>query len=381
MAFPDAFTTYTTPGTTLQGQNIPDHPAVHLQQKTALENLEKITGVMPGAPFGYTSSESVAYMLHSKSRLNYLINGNMAVYLRGVGPFTSGYGIDQWRNNSTGTTQSVTREVLPPATLAEQSGNTTGFLRTVVAAGAGASDYAAVTQFIEGVGTLQGSSATVSFWAKANATKIIAIEFNQLFGAGGFPSTDITAIAVQQATLTASWAKYTFYVSIPSLAGKTIGSAGDSLAFNIWFDAGSTFNTRTATLGHQSGTFDITNIQIEKGWTPSIYEDVPIARQVLDCSRFFQSIQPNSYLGAVQDTTAAYFSVPLVASLRGTPTLSAGTLANAINEIGVAFRTPTAVTVLGTSGSSIIFYATGAASMTVGRPCTWSNTITLSAEL
>ena len=55
---------------------------------------------------------------------------------------------------------------------------------------------------------------------------------------------------------------------MPSISDKTIGTDGlhtTSTSIAFWFDAGSDFNSRTANLGQQSGTFDIANVKVEYG--------------------------------------------------------------------------------------------------------------------
>ena len=106
-----------------------------------------------------------------------------------------------------------------------------------------------------------GKTVTISFYAKADSAKDIAAEFYQNFGSGG--STGVPTF-IDKFSLTTSWQKFTATVVIPTISGTTIG-AGDHLAFQFWFEAGSTFDSRTDTLGQQSGTFDIAQVQLEVG--------------------------------------------------------------------------------------------------------------------
>jgi hypothetical protein len=125
----------------------------------------------------------------------------------------------------------------------------------VVVSVAGASNYASKVQAIESVRTLAGKTATLTFWAKADAPKNIAVELLQSFGSGGSPSAAVAGIGGQLIALTSAWQKFTRAISIPSIAGKTLGSnLNDALQLGFWFDAGSTYNARTANLGQQSGT-------------------------------------------------------------------------------------------------------------------------------
>jgi hypothetical protein len=85
----------------------------------------------------------------------------------------------------------------------------------------------------------------------------------QNFGTGGSTSATVTQIGAQKITLGAVIAKKQVVITVPPITGKTIGTNEDSyLELVIWFDAGSNFNLRTASLGQQSGTFDLARVSI-----------------------------------------------------------------------------------------------------------------------
>jgi len=184
---------------------------------------------------------------------------------------------------------------------------------------AGAGNASILIQAIEGVRTFAGQQITISFWAKADATKNIAIEIAQNFGTGGSPSSIVTAIGPIKKSLTTSWQKITHTVSVPSITGKTLGTDGnDKLVFLIWFDAGSNFDSRTDTLGQQSGTFDIAQVQVEPGPIATQFERRPIGMELSLCQRYFQ--YADGYMGgyATGSVTATYRSTSAV-EMRATP--------------------------------------------------------------
>jgi len=77
--------------------------------------------------------------------------------------------------------------------------------------------------------------------------------------------------------------------NIPSISGKILGTDGnDNLQIVFWFDAGSSFNSRTNSLGQQSGTFDIANVQLESGTVATPFEQRPIGLELNLCQRFYQ---------------------------------------------------------------------------------------------
>jgi hypothetical protein len=141
-------------------------------------------------------------------------------------------------------------------------------------------------QNIEDVSTLSGKTAILSFWAKANTDKNISVEFIQKFGTGGSPSAGVAGIGVTTIPLTTSWEKFVVKVNIPSVFGKNIGSnLDDFLNLTFWFDAGSNYDSRTNSLGQQSGTFDIAQIQLEEGSVATAFEQRPIGIELSLCQR------------------------------------------------------------------------------------------------
>jgi hypothetical protein len=221
---------------------------------------------------------------------NAIINGNFDHWQRGTSfTGTSDYGADRWQMLRTGTTCTMSRQAF---TLGQTDvpGEPQYFCRMAVSSAAGAANRCLLVQYIEGVQAFAGQQITISFWAKADASKNIALEMFQNWGTGGSPSANISAIGVVKKSLTASWQKITHVITIPSIAGKTLGSNGDnSLGFLIWFDAGSDFNARTDSLGQQSGTFDIAQVQIEPGPVATPFERRPIGTELALCQRYYET--------------------------------------------------------------------------------------------
>jgi hypothetical protein len=256
---------------------------------------------------------------------NRIINGDFGIWQRGTSFTASEYGADRWVHGRVGTTHTVTRQ---PFTLGQTDvpGEPTYYCRDVVISVAGPGNFAVLTQRMEDVRTFAGQQVTVSFWAKVNSTKNIAIDLQQYFGTGGSPSATVTAIGTTKISIGTSWQKVTVTATVPSISGKTIGTSNDSfLQLAIWFDAGSDFNARTDSLGQQSGTFEIAQVQIEPGPVATPFEQRPIGTELALCQRYHQS----AYVHMQAPAAAAmivpiYFSVPM----RATPTatnLSLGT--------------------------------------------------------
>jgi hypothetical protein len=218
-------------------------------------------------------------------RKNLIINGCLRNWQRGVSQTTDGYGsVDRFTTVGVGTTHTVTQQSFAPGQT-DVPDNPLFFYRNVAVSVAGAANYLRVEQRIEDVTILSGKTVALSFWAKADAAKDIAMDLRQFFGSGG--STEVTGIGAQKFSLTTAWQKFTAIIAIPSVSGKTISGGNDSTALAFWFDAGSDFDTRTDTLGQQSGTFDIAKMQLEIGPAATEFEQRLIGLEELLCYRYY----------------------------------------------------------------------------------------------
>lgn len=198
-------------------------------------------------------------------------------------------------------------------------GEPTYYCRMAVTSSAGAGNYVILAQRIEGVRTFAGQEITISFYAKADSSKPIAVELQQNFGTGGSPSSAVSAIGVTKTTLGSSWQKVTVTATVPSISVKTLGSGGnDYLTLNIWFDAGSDYNSRTDSLGQQSGTFDIAQVQVELGPVATPFERRPIGTELALCQRYYET----AYVALVTTATSIAQTYSWKATKRGVPTVT-----------------------------------------------------------
>lgn len=307
------------------------------------------------ATFNKPVSQPGTFMFRNK-----IINGNFDIWQRGTSQTSSGYGsADRWACFNVGSTKTASRQEFALGQT-DVPNNPKYFMRHVVTSVAGASNYVILPQNIEGVGTLAGQTATLSFWAKADASKNIAVEFRQWFGTGGSPSSPVEGIGSQLVALTTSWTKYTITVDIPSVSGKTLGTNGnDYLSFIFWFDAGSDWNSRTASLGQQSGTFDIAQVQIEEGSAATPFEMRPIGTEFGLCERYYQVVPLNAFDATSQTYSAPYyFSTPMRTTPSGTisggssVSVSTRGLENGTNKGG-------RFTIIGSAGNSYSVGASG----------------------
>jgi hypothetical protein len=267
-------------------------------------------------------SQPGAFMFRNK-----IINGNFDVWQRATSQTSSGYGsADRWTCFHDGSTKTVSRQTFALGQT-DVPNNSKYFMRHVVTSVPGAGNYVIMDQRIEGVETLSSKTITLSFWARADASKNIAVEFQQNFGTGESPSTSVLGIGSQLVALTTSWTRYTVTVDIPSVSGKTLGTdSNDNMRIRFWFDAGSNYNAVAASLGQQSGTFDLAQIQIEEGSVATPFEQRPIGMELSLCQRYYEEGRI-SQSGYNITTSSTFASIPFMVSKRTSPTvtLTAGT--------------------------------------------------------
>ena len=246
---------------------------------------------------------------------NKIINGDFRINQRSfTSNTTSGsFNFDRWQQANSGGSFTLTPQTFTPgaAPVAGYEGST--FLRGITATQSAAGDFALFEEKIEDVRTLAGSTATVSFWAKANSgTPKIGVELSQNFGSGGSPSATVNT-ALGAVTISTSWARYSVSVAVPSLSGKTIGTTANTsfVEANLWVSAGATLATRASSIGIQNNTFDIWGVQVEYGSyaTPFQTATGTIQGELAACQRYLPAIGAINFSnGAFANSTSRTFA-------------------------------------------------------------------------
>jgi len=326
---------------------------------------------------------------------NKIINGDFTINQRAFTSSTiSGtYGFDRWKQANTGGTVTYSAQTFTAGAAPVAGYEGTNFARIVTTGQSAAGDLGMLNQRIESVRTCAGQTVTISFWAKAaSAGQKIAVEVSQIFGTTGSPSADVNTY-FGQVTLTTSWARYSVTGAMPSISGKTI-TTSDQLALNLWVSAGTTFNSRTGSLGIQSGTFDFWGVQMEAAQTASNFQTATgtLQGELAACQRYYYVAASGNNLavgtGANYSATNAYFTVALPVTMRiNTAALVASTgtdyyafdrngAADTLNSLNLAYIGPNAA----------ILYNNSEISGTAGQAGTFrtnnaSASIALNAEL
>ena len=223
---------------------------------------------------------------------NKIINGDFGIWQRGTSfsnPANETYLADRFNIvfDGTGSTRTISQQAQTPNAISGY--DYPYFFRfTQTVAGSGGT-YVGMNQRIEGVQTFAANTITLSFWAKADATRTITPNLQQNFGSGGSTtvSTGNTAI-----TITTSWARYTQTFNLPSISGKTIGTssflqlflglAANTVQtvdlFGVQLEAGSTATPFTTATGTLSGELAACKYYFRRYGGNTLYESFGVGQ-------------------------------------------------------------------------------------------------------
>lgn len=106
----------------------------------------------------------------------------------------------------------------------------------------------AVYQRVENVQTLQNRAATFScwLWCASGTQTVTNVQMVQNFGAGGSPSANVTTNVAVNWVLTTTPQRFSVLLSVPSIVGKTLGTAGSYLQAGVQYPASGTYAINTA---------------------------------------------------------------------------------------------------------------------------------------
>jgi hypothetical protein len=253
----------------------------------------------------YTQAQADAKFVQQTNNFfagkNKIINGDFGIWQRGTSftnPSNGTYVADRWfvgYENGTVTSSSVTQQTFTPGTAPVAGYEGSYFLRRTYTT-LGTATLSRLDQKIEDVRSFAGQTVTISYWAKSNASVSVINYAVQNMGTGGSGGG---APSVGGFTLTSSWARYSFQIAIPSLAGTTIGTGSN---LEIMFQLGNLSN---------GATFDLWGVQLEAGSIATPFQTATgtIAGELAACQRYFNrlvdgTIQAVGTLQAISTTAA-----------------------------------------------------------------------------
>lgn len=263
---------------------------------------------------------------------NAIINGDFAIAQRGTTfntPANNAYTFDRWYVAYDGTigTFSVNQNVFSPGTIVNGRERKYFMNWNQSVAGSG-STFRQFSQKIKDVRTFANQQVTLSFWAYADAARNIQASLIRVYGSGGSPSAADVGAASGTIALTTTAQRFVIPLTLPSLAGKTIGTNDDDslqLTFSLPLNTTMTIN--------------LWDVQLELGPVATEYERKSFEQSLLDCLPYYEksfgyTTAPAQNVGAasgefqapaaVGASTAnnAMFQVKYRQRKRGTPTVT-----------------------------------------------------------
>ena len=219
-----------------------------------------------------------AYDSGALSNRNIIINGAFTVAQRATSvssSTTAGYNtVDRFRVNVSGATFNQSQQTV---TVGGETGLPTQFTKFLRHECTTGNDNHFIITRIEDVAKFQGNMI-LSFYAKGSNPSTLgklSVKFHQHFGSGG--SSDVYTTA-QDLTLTGTWQRFTFNVTMASITGKTVGAGNYG---GVLF--GQDTNAST-----EAWTLDITGVQLEVGTEATPFEHRSYGDELARCFRYFE---------------------------------------------------------------------------------------------
>ena len=266
-----------------------------------------------------STSTGLRYQANFAAGKNKIINGDFGVWQRGTSfssPANGSFLADRYFVAFDGTpTVTYSRQTFTPGAAPVAGYEGQFFFRAAMTATSTTTSWN-LYQKIENVQTFAGQTITVSFWAKADSARSVAMNFLQEFGSGG--SGAVFGGAGQINSVTTSWQRFSYTLTLPSISGKTIGT-GSSLTLYITLPISST------------STIDLWGVQVEAGSVATAFQTATgtIQGELAACQRYYYRATPStaaSGFGGLSETgigvnsTKVRCQVRLPVTMRAAPT-------------------------------------------------------------
>ena len=232
-------------------------------------------------------------VLYEKQKMiagrNLLRNGDFAVQQNGnqwIGVPTSGdyeYIVDGWfyqRSGNSKANAAVSESNLDNLSDIQRA------LRVTTFSGGSPSAFSVISQRKAGVLVFSGKTLTLSFYAKCNNQRSIAIEVGNDFKS----SVVNQRMMIVRADLTTKWQKFVFTFNFPNIPSVMTRGVDHHSWLYFWLEAGDNFNSRTGGINTYSGTFDFADIQLEESERDTPFERLEYTKSLGNVREYFEKV-------------------------------------------------------------------------------------------
>jgi hypothetical protein len=313
---------------------------------------------------------------------NKILNGDFYLNQRN---FTTGntdgvYGFDRWRMNLSGGTATYTAETFTAGAAPVAGYEGKNYAKVTVTTG---NDFLGLLQRVENVRNFAGQTITVSFWAKGvnpTTNNGLYVWLIQSFGTGGSPSANVVTES-SKITLSASWARYSVTINVPSISGKTFGTSNDSY---LQVSIGQASNAST-----DAWTLEVWGVQAEAGSNATAFQTATgtVQGELAACQRYyirtFPELTSSIYgMGLASSTTQTEIVVNLPTTMRTSPaSFDSASIQVSDGVTGYSSGTFLLSTTRKSPNVGLIIYQHGSAALTQYRPYRLENASTTAGYL
>jgi hypothetical protein len=332
------------------------------------------TGITTPTYGGAVAAEYIAPVTSFKNRL---INGSMQIDQRNAGASVSlvvgqfPYTLDRWQAFSTGAN----------TTLQQVSSGVTGIPNVLQITGAASNTSVNVFQKIEAKNCADLAGSTVTLSALISNSLLTTVTWRVSFANSADNFASVTDISTGTFTVNSSLSQYSVQIALPANAANGV---------QIFLSCAN----------QTSGTFRLTNVQLEKGSTATSFDYRPYGTELALCQRYFWGTGQTLLTGS-QPTANLSFPIQHPVPMRVAPTITldsgltnanyvafSPTSANQWNLLqqGINFATKTGTVSIFPTGQSVLYSYIAFINATWSVPINMliaynPNIATLSAEL
>jgi hypothetical protein len=324
-----------------------------------------------------STSTGLRYQGSMAAGKNTVINGGFDIWQRGTSAVNQSFLADRWQQFGNGSITTVSRQATGDTTNLPFIQYAARIQRTSGQTGTALTYFSNTFETVNSV-PLAGKTVTLSFYARAGAnysatSNGLGVYLNSGTGTDQNVYSGFSGAALpisSGATLTTTWQRFTYTA--------TVASTATQLAIYFTYQPVGTAGA--------NDYFDITGVQLELGSVATAFSrnGATIQGELAACQRYFQVISGDAeVMGSYYTTTNAVLSYKCPVEMRVAPTPTYNTTyTNAIDQVGVANRTPTAYATSYVGKSGLTFFATGTATATAYNPVIYrGGNHLLSAEL